>query len=99
MVLQAGGGFKIGGLGSGPFLKMGCFQNRLTCEKRDFGAKNKKETYFFKWSLYELSRLTGVGVGVVGGGGRAGLSRGTYPYCPNMGVTPGGCLCKSVFPK
>ena len=55
-------GLKIGGLGSGPFLKTGGFQNWSTCEKGGFGAKTNKETYIFfekedllhqskKWSL------------------------------------------------
>ena len=46
-------GLKIGGLWSGPLLKMGGFQNWPTREKRGFGAKNNKETYTFlkEWSF------------------------------------------------
>ena len=92
VVYMCHGGFKIRGLGSGPLLKMGWgvgFQNWPTREKVVLELQiTKKHVFFFfedlfelhrsnNWSLYELPRPT-----------IWGLSRSTYTYCPNMGVTP-----------
>ena len=42
------GGFKIGGLGSAPLLKMGIFQNWPDVKKGGFGAKNnQKQKHIF----------------------------------------------------
>ena len=53
-------GLKIGGLGNGPLLKMGDYQNWSTREKSGFGVKNNKETYIFveKEDLLELQSYT-----------------------------------------
>ena len=75
----------MGGLGSGPSLKMRGFQS----EKRDFGAKNNyKEAFFFlNKGIFDLARsekrnkeLYIFEKGV--------FWSGTYLYCPYMGVPP-----------
>ena len=87
------GGFKIRGLGSGPLLKMrgGGLSELAHTWKGGFGATNNKETYicFLKRRFFSscTHRKGGVFLSyqcqTLGG-----LSRSTYPYCPNMGVTP-----------
>ena len=85
VVYMCHGGFEIGGLWSGPLLEMRCFQNWPTRKKKGFGAKNDT---FFCLKRRIFSSCTGRKSGVFRSCQcrNGGLSRGTYPYCPNMGV-------------
>ena len=52
----------MGGLGSGPSLKMGGFQSGPSLKNKwDFGTKNNKETYIFKRGVFfdQPSRKSG----------------------------------------
>ena len=99
-------GLKIGGLGSGPLLKMGVggggVQNWPTREKMDFGAKNNKHTFFLKGGSFRAAhaeKVESVGAAKAkhGGGGALEGVGGTYPYCPNMGVPHSRGIFAAMF--
>ena len=66
-----------------------CFQNCHTQAKRWFGANKNEEMHIFsKGGYLRAARVEKVeSLGAAKAENR-GLSRGTYPYCPNMGIPP-----------
>ena len=52
--IYAAQGLKMGGLGSGPSLKIGGFQSSHSWEKRDFGAKKKRNVYILKMRGFSI---------------------------------------------
>ena len=114
--IYAAQSLKMGGLGSGPLLKMGGFQSGHSREKQGIlelkitnrrifltrvsfrsaqvGKAEQGIVYVWKRAFFGAAHVEKVeskgaaNAEKLGWGMGGGLSRGTYPYCPYMGVTP-----------
>ena len=96
VVYMCHGGFKNRALRERPLTKKGgggAFRTGPHVKKGVLELKITKKHIFFKGGSFRAAQVENVeSLGAAkaknGGGGGGGLSRGTYPYCPNKGVPP-----------